>query len=148
MAFTILIILSLLAIVMVILFFNFYNPEYKTVKVKVGNYTVTADLADSIPKQIKGLMGRQNLPESSGMLFPFGSEGTPSIWMMNMSIPIDIIWADSKGKVTYIVKDAQPCTINCKVYTPDLPSKYVLEVASNFTDRHNVKIGTTIQIGK
>jgi len=114
--------------------------------VKIGNYTVTADLADTIPKKIKGLMGRKSLSENKGMLFIFDDDARPSIWMMNMSIPIDIIWIDASGKVTYIVKDAQPCFMNCKTYTPDKDSKYVLEVSSNFTERHNVKIGTWIEI--
>jgi hypothetical protein len=66
--------------------------------------------------------------------------------MMNMSIPIDIIWIDSEGKVTHIVKDAQPCVINCTTYSPGKESKYVLEVSSNFTERHNIKIGTKVEI--
>lgn len=140
------IVVSLVAVVILILFFNFYNPEYKTVKVKVGNYTVTADLADSIPKRIKGLIGRKSLDESRGMLFTFGDNDKPTFWMMNMSIPIDIIWISSEGKVTYIVKDAQPCLVKCKLYSPGKESKYVLEVASNFTDKHKIKIGTKVEI--
>ena len=141
-----LIVISLVAILLVILFFNFYKPEYQTVKVKVGNYTVTADLADTIPKKIKGLMGRKSLPENRGMLFIFGDNSKPSFWMMNMSIPIDMIWIGSDGKVTHTVKDAQPCLVNCKLYSPDKESKYVLEVASNFTERHDVKMGTKVEI--
>ncbi|MFH0711340.1 MAG: DUF192 domain-containing protein [Candidatus Aenigmatarchaeota archaeon] len=146
MAFTLLAILSVLTIFLVILYFNFYSPSYKTVKIKVGNFTVTADLADSMPKMIKGLMGRKSLSENRGMLFIFGEKDKPSIWMMNMSIPIDIIWMDSSGKVTHIVKDAQPCFVSCKTYSPEKESKYVLEVSSNFTDRHDIKIGTKIEI--
>ena len=146
MTLTELIAVSIVGIALVIIFFNFYNPEYKTVKVKVGYYTVTADIADSIPKKTKGLMGRKSLPEDKGMLFTFRDNDKPSFWMMNMSIPIDMIWISSDGKVTYIAKDAQPCLVNCKLYSPDKESKYVLEVASNFTDRHNVKMGTKVEI--
>jgi len=132
-------------LVAAILIKNMLQPA-KRVEVKIGSTTVVAEVADTLPKQIKGLMFRSGLKENEGMLFDFGSEGYHSIWMMNTSFPIDIIWINN-GKVVDIKKDAQPCGLICPSYGPKEPARYVLEVNANFTDKHKIKIGTRAELG-
>jgi len=134
------IVLFLLIIILVIIANPFKTTNYT--EVKIGNTTVKAEIADTFAKKVKGLMFRKSLSEKEGMIFPFDQEGYQGIWMMNMSIPIDIIWMDKDKKVVDIVKDAQPCGLTCESYTPKEKAMYVLEVKSNFTERHGVKIGT------
>jgi len=121
----------------------------RTVKfttVKIGNATVRAEIADTPLKQMRGLMFRKSLPENDGMIFPFDSERYEGFWMMNTSIPLDIIWLNSTKHVVYMQKAAQPCTItDCPVYKPDAPAQYVLEVNSGFSDAHKIKVGMKAQ---
>jgi len=131
------------AITLVVLYFIF-QPKTVNKKVIIGDVQIDAEVADTLPKQIKGLMFRKSLPEKSGMLFVFGKEDYYSIWMMNMSFPIDIIWIDSNHKIVEIVKDAPPCGIICKSYQPKVKASFVLEVNSGFIDRYSVKIGDTV----
>jgi len=138
------IILALVLIVAVFFLKGIMQPA-KMVEVKVGNTTVDAEMADTLPKQIKGLMFRSSLPQNEGMLFDFGEEGYHGIWMMNMSFPIDIIWINN-GKVVDIKKDAQPCLLFCESYSPKEPARYILEVNANFTERHSIKIGTKVEL--
>ena len=140
-----LIIIIALVLIVAVFFLKGIMQPAKRMEVKVGNATVNAEVADTLPKQIKGLMFRSSLPQNEGMLFDFGEEGYHEIWMMNMSFPIDIVWINN-GKVVDIRGDAQPCKIFCPSYGPKEPARYVLEVNANFTNKHGIKIGTKVEL--
>jgi hypothetical protein len=114
------------------------------VTVKIGSATVQAELADTEPKQMRGLMFRSELPRDGGMLFAFGSEGRHGMWMMNTTIPLDIVWLDSKKKVVHIEHGVQPCKflVVCRPYYPSVDSAYVLEVSSGYAQKHGIKVGS------
>jgi len=117
-----------------------------SIQVKIGNKTVKAEVADTLLKQVKGLMGVKNLPEDQGMLFVFSSPGSHKFWMFNTSIPLDIIWIDSDKAIIYIQQNAQPCMLmNCTTYGPDEPSNYVLEVNANYTVKNKISVGDKVE---
>ena len=115
-----------------ILYTKIGNKASTFIPVKIGNKTVNAEIADTFFKQMKGLMGIKSLPEDQGMLFVFDQPAVRKFWMLNTSIPLDMIWINSSKKIIYIEKNAQPCFIlNCASYGPDKDAKYVLEVNPN-----------------
>ena len=65
-------------------------------------------LADTFASQQLGLMNRQSMPLSSGMLFVYESPRPLSFWMRNTLIPLDMLFIDSKGIVTHIHHMAKP----------------------------------------
>lgn len=138
------IILSVVTVFFLIILF-LKKPSVKYTNVKVGDTKIRAEIADNLISRTKGLMFRKTLPEDEGMLFTFNQEGYHSFWMMNMSFPIDMIWINKEKEVVDMVKDAQPCKLICPVYRPKEKAFYVLEVNSNFTERHGVKIGTSLE---
>ena len=145
MEFKFLILIALLvAIVIVVIFTS--KSETKYTKVMIGNREVKAELADTPLKQMKGLMFRKSLPENYGMLFIFDKEDYHGFWMMNTSIPLDIIWINRDMEIVYIEKNAQSCGILCPVYRPNEKAKYVLEVNSGFVDKHKIEVGHFIEI--
>lgn len=114
--------------------------------VKVNNVTVDVILATTPSDQSKGLAVKDSMNENEGMLFVFKNPQKHSFWMKDMKFPIDIIWADSAGKIVHIEKNLQPCIflLPCTSYSPISDSLYVLEVVSNFTNKYDVKIGDQI----
>jgi hypothetical protein len=138
------IILALLILIIIIILL-FRKPSSKSTNVKIGDTTVKAEIADTFITRMKGLMFRKNMPENEGMLFIFDKEDYYSFWMMNMSMPIDMIWINSEKEVVDITKNAQPCRISCQSYQPKEKILYVLEVNANFTDRHEVKINSKVE---
>lgn len=134
--------LLLMVIILVIIFNPFKTTKYS--EVKIGDFTVNAEIADTTLKKAKGLMGRKSLKENEGMLFPFTTEDYQRFWMMNMSIPIDIIYLDKNKTVVDIWQDAQPCGLTCNSYMPKEKAMYVIEVKANFTERHGTKIGSKV----
>jgi uncharacterized membrane protein (UPF0127 family) len=134
-------IILLLAAAALVIILNLFKTSGHT-KVTIGNATVNAEVADTFLKQSKGLMGRKSLKEDEGMLFVFNIEQYHRFWMLNMSIPIDIIFLGKDKTVVDILKNAQPCGLSCESYTPKEKAMYVLEAKANFTERHRIRIGT------
>lgn len=124
----------------------FLNYPKKFGEVDFGEIKIKVEIADNPIKQAKGLMFRKSLPENEGMLFVFNNEDYHTFWMMNMSIPIDIIWIDKNYEIVHIVRDAQPCLINCILYRPDEKAKYVVEINANFTKKYGIEVGDFVEI--
>ena len=80
------------------------------------------------------------------MLFVFEDSAKYSFWMKDMKFLIDIIWLDNDGKVVHIEQNLQPCVLVliCPNYIPNTDSQYVLETATEFTQRYNISVGTDI----
>ena len=138
----------LFGIITILVIFILGKPKStKYTNVEIGGTVIKVEIADTMEKQVRGLMFRENLGENEGMLFVFGREDFQGIWMMNMSFPIDIIWIDSGNNIVDVVKKAQPCRLDCPTHVPKERAKYVLEVNSGFAEKHGIKIGDTVDIG-
>lgn len=68
----------------------------------------TIELADTPELQQKGLMFRESLPRSAGMLFVYPAPSRAVYWMKNTLIPLDMIFADATGTVTHVHENAIP----------------------------------------
>lgn len=89
-----------------------------------------------------GLMYREKLDASKGMLFLFPVEGRHAIWMRNTLIPLDIIWLDKDFKVVYIKENAEPCKdFICGTLKPEKDAMYVLEINTGKTKELGLNIG-------
>ncbi len=127
------------------------NPsQSKPVKqVCYKDHCFIADIADNPMTQQKGLMGRQSLSETDGMLFIFSQMGPRTFWMRGMLISIDIIWMTDKGAVIDISAELPPCTkktIDCPTYSPEGPSQYVLEIQAGLARKLGIKKGNILEI--
>lgn len=66
------------------------------------------EVADDPAERARGLMFRESLPASAGMLFLYDSPQTASFWMRNTLIPLDIIFMDRFGTVRHVHPNARP----------------------------------------
>ena len=125
--------------------YQYTNEAIDQPNIKIGQKTISVEIADTQEKQKKGLSGRENLPEDSGMLFVFKEEGRHQFWMKDMKFPIDIIWIN-KDTVVDITHDARPENDGgyLKIYEPRSKVRFVLEVNSGFAKENNVKIGNRV----
>ena len=76
-----------------------------------------------------------------GLLMLFADDGQWGIWMKDMKIPLDIVWLDANKKVIYIVTDASPSLGTSKIFQPDNPARYVLEVPAGSVKSGAIKTG-------
>jgi uncharacterized membrane protein (UPF0127 family) len=117
---------------------NFGPADIKYVK--IAGQDIKVDLALTVAEQEQGLSGRSGLAENSGMLFVFSKPGQYLFWMKDMNFPIDIIWLGEDMRVIYIKKDARP-ELYPETYGPNQNAKYVLEIASGFSEQYGLKAG-------
>ncbi|WP_068310622.1 DUF192 domain-containing protein [Aliiruegeria sabulilitoris] len=73
-----------------------------------GSARFSVELADDPGERSQGLMHRENLARSAGMLFVYETAGPVSFWMKNTLIPLDMIFADQRGVVTRVHSRAIP----------------------------------------
>ena len=106
---------------------------------------VDLELATTPEETTTGLMFRPSLPRDRGMLLLWSEERYATIWMMNVLVPLDIVFLDDAGEVIEIVADARPCAVEpCPRFTPDEPSRAVLELATGSAAAHGVAVGERI----
>ncbi len=105
------------------------------------------ELARSNEERARGLMFRTSLASDAGMLFVFESDDTHSFWMKNTKIPLDIIWADSNGRIVEIVADAQPCTVDpCPLLGGQKDARFVVEATAGFVRQNGVRLNQKVEI--
>ncbi|MDE1870443.1 MAG: DUF192 domain-containing protein [Candidatus Micrarchaeota archaeon] len=120
--------------------------SFRTKSVKIRNTKVELFIADSLPKQILGLMHRPQINSNQGMLFIFRTDSRHSIWMYHMLFSIDCIWINEAGRVVDIVAGMKPCNsmMDCPTYYPRDQARYVLELKAGSAKRLGIKIGSSL----
>ena len=73
-----------------------------------GQARFTVEIADTDETRAQGLMHRERLARSAGMLFIYDAPVAPSFWMRNTLIPLDMIFVQPTGRVSHIHHEAVP----------------------------------------
>ena len=73
-----------------------------------GEARFRVELADSAAARAQGLMNRESLARSAGMLFVYPRAQSVGFWMKNTLIPLDMIFMDASGTVARVKHEAQP----------------------------------------
>lgn len=76
-----------------------------------GEHIFNVEIADSPKEHNRGLMFRDDLPATEGMLFEFAQPKIASIWMKNTAIPLDILFVRENGKILKIEHSAVPYSL-------------------------------------
>ena len=72
-----------------------------TYPLRIGEHTIRAELANTPETRRKGLMFRNRLAESSGMVFIFPREQRISMWMKNTPIALSVAFIDGDGRIDF-----------------------------------------------
>ena len=73
-----------------------------------GEAQFTVEIADEPAEQAQGLMFRDSLASSAGMLFVFPAPEAPVFWMKNTLIPLDMVFIAPDGTVARVHPEAVP----------------------------------------
>lgn len=126
----------------------------------LSNHTFTVEIADSPAEREKGLMFRENLCDSCGMLFIYSKPQTVSFWMKNTFIPLDILYFDAEFNLRQILPDVPICQpvhppmpAETKEKCPVSPSRsdqiqYVLELPAGTAKQIEAKINDKLKVLK
>ena len=104
------------------------------------------EIADSMDERARGLMFREHLDDTAGMLFVFDDETPRSFWMKNTLIPLDMIFINSNLTVVEVKANVLPCESDpCQSYR-SLPSMYVLEINANLAENKGIRVGSKLDL--
>ncbi len=73
-----------------------------------GIVQFSVELADDPAERAKGLMFRETMPRSAGMLFRYEAPQHAAFWMKNTLIPLDMLFANGQGVITAVHSNAIP----------------------------------------
>jgi uncharacterized protein len=113
------------------------------VQLKIGKYTVQAEIADTDNSRRIGLMNRSNLEMDSGMLFVFSRSETQCMWMKNTLIDLDVAFADNYGRILNIEQmKAGTSDIHCS----NGNAKFALEMNLDWFKNRQILEGEQLHI--
>jgi len=73
-----------------------------------GQARFSVEIADTAETRARGLMFRETMPRSAGMLFLYDNPGPAVFWMRNTLIPLDMIFIEADGRVATVHDRAVP----------------------------------------
>lgn len=83
-------------------------PDRVSLSGPQGEAFFTVEIADDPEERSQGLMFRDSMPSSTGMLFVYERPQRVSFWMKNTLIPLDMIFVNERGIVEHVHENAVP----------------------------------------
>lgn len=124
---------------------HFIFAQATFIPLYIGPEKFTVEVADTLEKQLLGLMFRKSIPDDFGMLFVHEGEDTRSMWMKNTLLHLDLIFLDKNKQVVDIYTNVPPCKRDpCESYVSRKPAQYVLELRGNRVKELNLKVGDSV----
>lgn len=108
-----------------------------------GEARFNVEVVDNQAERSRGLMGRREMPRSSGMLFVYHQTRPVTFWMKNTLIPLDIVFVNEAGVVNRVHHNAIPLDLT---HIPSGgPTRYVLEINGGLARALGIKKGTQLR---
>lgn len=119
------------------------RPEIVELRGDWGTAQFSIELADDATERAQGLMHRDSMAMSSGMLFVYDTPDVVSFWMRNTLIPLDMIFADEKGIVRHVHHNAVPLSEDAILGGTGI--QYVLEINGGLAGALGIAKGSTLR---
>lgn len=97
------------------------------------------EIADSIFRRGRGMMGRASIPANGGMLLAYPRPRVARIWMAGTPVALDAIFADSNGRIVKIAQRLE--SFSKRTVSSESRVKWVLEIAAGEAVRLGIAVG-------
>jgi hypothetical protein len=106
--------------------------------------TVRLEVAADPAARTRGLMGRTELPEGTGMVFLYPRDVAEAYWMKNTLVPLSIAFVAADGRVVSVA-EMPPCTADpCPSYPPAGQYRYAVELPAGAFEAAGVGEGDKV----
>jgi uncharacterized membrane protein (UPF0127 family) len=124
-------------------FANSSDLVFSQIQVKVKQQVYPLEYANTFELRAQGLMHRENMCKSCGMLFNFEQPRQVGMWMKNTLIPLDVAFIRADGKITDI-KAMQPHDLS----TTSASQKvlYAWEMNQGWFAQNGIQVGDTVVV--
>lgn len=131
-------------------------PEREGEKVVMGGKTFWLEPALDNETRLRGLAGREEIPEDGGMLFVFPREGVLEFVMRDCLVDIDIAFLDNSGRVTAThTMEVEPrkegesdreYEMRLKRYSSRYAARFAVEVRAGTLEELGVEPGDRVEL--
>lgn len=108
-----------------------------------GQAHFNVEVADDDAERAQGLMFREAMSASAGMLFINDTPRHTRFWMKNTLIPLDMIFADQTGLITRIAENARPLDESLIDGGPDV--LMILEINGGMAKSLGITVGSQLR---
>ncbi len=119
------------------------EAEELWINTRQGRFRFTAEIADDDSERSSGLMFRQSMPPTHGMLFDFQETRQVIMWMRNTPLPLDMIFVDKSGRVVRIAERTTP--FSDATIDSGEPVSFVLEINAGVSRLIGLKAGDHLE---
>jgi uncharacterized membrane protein (UPF0127 family) len=119
------------------------RPPRGTAWVIFGTDTVVAEVARTEAQREVGLMGRESIPDGTGMLFMWERPEQRSFWMKDTFVALDIGFMDANYRV-FDIQQMEPMSLD--PHESSGPGLFALEVPGGWFAAHGVVEGDVAEI--
>jgi uncharacterized membrane protein (UPF0127 family) len=107
--------------------------------------TLRVKIAETPEAMAQGLMFVKSMPHDAGMLFIFGRTQKLNFWGENTYLPLDIAFADDKGKV---VKIDRINPLSRQTVSSVEPCRYAVEANVGYFEANRIQVGDIMIFNK
>lgn len=101
-------------------------PDVVDIRSGDSEVRFSVELADTPETRARGLMHREELPRSAGMLFIYDEPERATFWMENTPLPLDMLFFDEAGVLQSLHENAEP--FSRRIIDGGSGISYVLEI--------------------
>ncbi len=113
-------------------------PNPGTAWVIFGTDTVVAEVAGTPEQRERGLMGRVDLPDGTGMLFVFPRSAERYLWMKDTHIPLSVAFFDDSYRIGAI-KHMEP--LDETLVDSEIATALLIEVRQGWFAENGIEVG-------
>ncbi len=104
-----------------------------------GKFKFSIEIADDTRERSRGLMFRETMLPTHGMLFDFGETTVVSMWMQNTPLSLDMVFVRENGSVARVENETTP--FSQSIITSGEPVSHVLELKAGMAKQIGLKEG-------
>ena len=105
------------------------------------HHDFTIELALTPEQQETGLMFREHVAETGGMLFDWGVERRSEMWMKNTIAPLDMLFIGPDGTIRRVVENTVPQSL---AVIDGGEARATLELAAGTAARLDIRVGDKV----
>lgn len=119
------------------------EPDKLMLRGPWGQAQFFVEIANDPDSRAQGLMYRETLARTAGMLFVYDTPAQLGFWMRNTLIPLDLLFVDERGRIIHIHHNAQPLD-ETVIYSNGLATA-VLEINGGMAAQFGIGPGSDLQ---
>lgn len=119
-----------------------FPVEMLTLMTTNGEFDFTAEIADDDSERSQGLMLRETMLPTHGMLFNFGRNADVFMWMENTPLSLDMVFIKPDGSIARIARKTTPFSRD--IISSGEPVSHVLELNAGIAAQIGLKAGDKV----